>query len=343
MENNYIEISNNSPFCLTSDVAYAKWRMQKLAQAKNYQQADIIRINDLSKLSREELLAIKQSCRHTNMAIYQTAPSDNQGKVELDLRKFADSFSLKIAEDHRSAGKNGIVALTISNKPAQKNYLPYSNKGMNWHTDGYYNAPNEQIQSMILHCFRQAKDGGVNQFLDNEIAYIRVRDHNRDFIKALMHPKVLSIPQNLDENGKLRAKSVGPVFSTDEKGEILYMRYSARKKYIEWKDDGITKQAVTYLQSVLENEEEFMHEIKLKAGQGVICNNSLHNRTSFDVSDKDATRITAGVSGSGAIATNGDIRKQTAGVSGSGEERPTAAKHTRIMYRVRFFNRISGE
>ncbi len=321
MENNYTKISISSPFCLTSDVAYIKWRAQKLAQAKKYQRADIIKINDLSNLSNEEFLAVKLSCVHTNMAIYQTTPSDDQYKVELDLRNFANKFSLKMAEDHRSAGKNGIVALTISNKPAQKNYVPYSNKGMNWHTDGYYNAPEEQIQSMVLHCFRPANDGGINQLLDNDIAYIRVRDYNPEYIKALMHPKTLSIPENIDENGKLRAKSVGPVFSTDKKGKVLFMRYSARKKYIEWKNDEITKQAVAYLQSILENRDEFMREIKLEAGQGVICNNSLHNRTGFEVSADDRQRIMAGVSGSGA-------------------ERPTA---TRIMFRVRFFNRIAGE
>ncbi len=342
MENNYSQISSSSPFYLASDVAYAKWRAQKLEQARNYQQADIIKIDDLANLSNKELLAVKQSCSQTNMAIYQTAPSDNQDKVEVDLRKFAKSFSLKMAEDHRSAGKNGVVALTISNKPAQKNYVPYSNKGMNWHTDGYYNAPDEQIQSMVLHCFRQASDGGVNQFLDNEIAYIRVRDHNPEFIKALMHPQVLSIPENIDENGKLRAKSVGPVFSTNATGEILYMRYSARKKYIEWKDDEITKQAVTYLQSILENEDEFIHEIKLKAGQGVICNNSLHNRTGFDSNyEGEAAASPSGVSEEEVItAARIKTTRITAGVPGKGLQAPTAA---RIMYRVRFHNRISGE
>ena len=305
MENKYLDLPVNSAFCLSSEIAYQQWRSNKLRNAEKLINAPIIEIKQLTNPSDSEKTEILNRCKKINMAIYQTNPSDNQDEVRVALRNLVEDFGLKIAEKHRSQGKNGIVAITISNKKNQKAYMPYSNRAMNWHNDGYYNAPNEQIRSMILHCYKPAKNGGISQFFDNDIAYIRLRDENPEYIKALMHPKAMTIPQNLEETGKLRKASVGPVFSTDKNGENLFMRYTARTRSIEWRKDAITTEAVAFLQSLLEKGDKFMTTIKLKAGQGIICNNSLHNRTSFETTENE--------------------------------------NDTRIMFRVRFHNRITGE
>ncbi len=240
-------------------------------------------------------------CGATNLALYQTDPTADPRRT---LRAFADAFGLRIAEKHRSAGGDGIVALTESDAPGQKGYIPYSKRGMNWHTDGYYNAPGDQISAMVLHTARPAEDGGANQFLDPAVAYIRLMDENPDYLRALMHPEAMLIPENREADGSLRPVSIGPVFYPDPETGALQMRYTARTRSIAWRDDALTREAVAYLRQVLETPDPLTISLRFAAGQGVLCNNVLHDRTGFD---------------------------------------PKAeAKSQRLVYRVRFHNRVKG-
>ncbi len=283
---------------------YLRWREVKLQSALDLHQASLVEINDLANPSASERGEIVRRCAKTNMAIYQTPnANDDPDKVRIALVGFAKSMGLKIAETHRSAGKNAIVALTFSQHKEQKNYIPYSHKAINWHTDGYYNGPDRQIYAMVLHCVYPAANGGQNQLFDPDIAYIRLRDHNADFISALMHPEAMTIPENHEENGTLRPASVGAVFSFDPAGKLV-MRYTARTRSISWRQDETTLAAAAFLKDMLEKGDELMQTIKLKAGQGVLCNNSLHTRSAFAPKD------------------------------GNG--------HERLMFRVRFHNRIKG-
>jgi alpha-ketoglutarate-dependent taurine dioxygenase len=184
---------------------------------------------------------------------------------------------------------------------------------MNWHTDGYYNAPEQKIRAMVLHCVRAAEDGGVNQFLDNEIAYIRLRDENPAYIRALMHPEAMTIPANDAPDGDNRPASIGPVFAVDPETDKLEMRYTARTRSIEWRDDAMTAEAVAYLTALLASGDPFIQTVKMQAGTGILCNNSLHNRTGFD---------------------------RTGSTGEPSETSPESS--TRLMMRVRFHNRVKG-
>jgi hypothetical protein len=64
-------------------------------------------------------------------------------------------------------------------------FIPYTHKPINWHTDGYYNTLDRRILGMTLHCAQDAEAGGENALLDHEIAYIQLRDANPDYIAAL--------------------------------------------------------------------------------------------------------------------------------------------------------------
>ena len=283
------QLLENAPhWRLDSDIHYQKWREQKLVLGGEFSARESVQIKDLANPSKNEMLELVERCAKTNMALY-SAP--NNANVSPDntrqaLRDFSDKMGLRIAEEHRSAGKSGIVALTVSEAPSKKGYLPYSQRPMNWHTDGYYNAQDQQIRAMVLHCVNPAQSGGKNQFLDPEIAYIRLRDQNPDFITALMHPEAMLIPENRQEDGKIRPVSIGPVFSIDSTNTNLIMRYTARTRSIEWRKDPTTQAAVEFLQTMLEKGDPLTKTATLSAGQGILCNNSLHNRTGFDP-DKD--------------------------------------------------------
>jgi alpha-ketoglutarate-dependent taurine dioxygenase len=125
---------------------------------------------------------------------------------------------------------------------------------------------------MVLHCLRAADEGGENALMDPEIAYIRLRDENPDFIAALMHHRAMTIPANQGDRP-------GPVFAVDPATGALHMRYTARARHIVWRDDPATRAAVAFLTGILAGDGPL--RFRLSPGQGLIANNVLHNRTGF--------------------------------------------------------------
>ena len=182
---------------------------------------------------------------------------------------------------------DSMTAISQSEHQGQHSYIPYSNKALSWHTDGYYNLPKDTIYTMLLHCFNPAKEGGESAFLDHEIAYILMRDENPKWIKALSQGDVLTIPANELHGKVIRQTQTGPVFSLSPHGR-LHMRYSARKKNILWKNDGATKDAIAFLDELFKHNSKYIVKHKLKAGEGIISRNILHCRSAFsdDASDE---------------------------------------------------------
>jgi hypothetical protein len=60
------------------------------------------------------------------------------------------------------------------------------------------------------------------------------------------------------------------------------MRYSARKRNIQWRDDDITRAARDFLSEILADENGPVFHYRLQPGEGLISNNVLHNRTEFN-------------------------------------------------------------
>ena len=72
----------------------------------------------------------------------------------------------------------------------------------------------------------------------------------------------------------------GPVFFIEPEHGALVMRYTARKRFVFWRDDPVTHQAKTALEEILTNDPLII-KAKLRPGEGLICNNVLHSRTEF--------------------------------------------------------------
>lgn len=275
-------------FKSSSKAEYDAWKTERLRNAEKFRNLPPIGINDLANPTRAEQTAILERCAKTNFALYEVKNSDNNPlKVAQDLRRFAAAFGLRIAETHRSAGEAGVVALEPSSEEGKKGYIPYTSHGMNWHTDGYYNDDGEWISAFVLHCLTPADKGGANQILDPEIAYIRLRDANPAYVQAFMHPAAMTIPENQERNGNVRPASTGPVFYPDPQTGRLQMRYTARTRSIEWRDDPLTHEAQEALRDLLMQNDPMAAEIKLASGQGILNNNVLHNRTAFETDDKE--------------------------------------------------------
>jgi alpha-ketoglutarate-dependent taurine dioxygenase len=178
------------------------------------------------------------------------------------------------------ADEDDITSLRAVSDGRRQGYIPYSNRPLSWHTDGYYNAPGREIHAWILHCASAAPVGGENALLDHELAYLLLRDEDPAYIAALMQPDAMTIPANNEEGLELRPEQTGPVFSVAADGS-LHMRYTARRRNIAWKQDAATQAAVHALERLLAGDHAPIIRHRLQPGQGVIANNVLHNRSGF--------------------------------------------------------------
>ncbi len=280
------------PFRLHDESAYAGWRASKLAAYPESIDALRVMIENLGNPSLAERAAIRELCGVANMAVYDCGTGTNTASVHPALRAFAAAFGLRNVETHRSQGDDGVVAIEMAASGSRAGYIPYSNRPLSWHTDGYYNfhGPSDCVKAMVLHCVRDADEGGVSALLDHEIAYIRLRDRDSAFIEALMHPDAMTIPAGEDGTRGPRPDNTGPVFFIDPESEALVMRYTARKRHVIWRQDAATQAAVNALEEVLASDPLIIRH-KLRPGEGLICNNILHNRSGFADGVDDKGRL----------------------------------------------------
>ena len=269
-----------SPFDLNSIETYEKWRQNKLAAYPFKLDKQFVTIKQADQPSEYEVEQIKQSCKALNMAFYRFEQKPKNDKR--CVHRLGKSVGLHHLDHNICADDDYLTSLKVTQHKGQHDYIPYTNKQLSWHTDGYYNKPNEQIKGMLLHCSTPAMSGGESLLLDHEILYILLRDENPAWIKALSHPEAMTIPPNILDGKEIRPARSGSVFSVGLEGQ-LHLRYSARLRNIEWAKDVVTQAAIQFIQRLWDDEmSPYILRYKLKAGEGVICNNVLHRRTNFE-------------------------------------------------------------
>lgn len=262
---------------LEDETRYREWREAKLRSLPRSVEEIRVQVDGLLSLTVAQKVAINMACKRSNMAIYQCRESSVDRAA---IVAFASEFGLTRLDHHLCANADGVSELSVASEGVRTGYVPYSNRSLSWHTDGYYNEKERQINAVILHCAQSATTGGGNALLDPEIAYINLRDEDPRFITAFEHPECMTIPPNTGTEGEIRPAVSGPVFSYSSAGDI-HMRFSARKKNIQWRDDVVTTEAREFLTEVLEDRNGPVFHYHLQAGEGLISNNVLHNRTAF--------------------------------------------------------------
>lgn len=289
-----------SPFLLDDEALYQCWREQKLRNYPVHLEDLIVEVKDPRHLTEAEHQAILGRCRKANMAVYAgKTGTDPDRSIPLRL---GEQFGLQYLDHNWLADDDGLTSLTVANSGEREYYIPYTNRLIQWHTDGYYNAPERQIHALLLHCVQSAPVGGKNRLLDHEMAYLYLREQNPDYIRALMQPDVMTIPARTDGDTVVRAENVGPVFSVDPLSGDLHMRYTIRGRNVIWKDDPLTLQALAALGDWLECGPSHIFRGKLEPGMGLVSNNVLHDRSGFE----------------------------------------DAPEHRRLLYRARYMDRLAG-
>lgn len=276
-------MSNSSPtyqpFQLDREQDYQRWRSAKLDNYSAMAADVVVPVQNAAALSLAEHAAIMERCGKLNLAIYTVTGEADTDKSA--VRALGRQFGLETLDMNLRADEDSITSLRVVEAVAGTHYIPYTNRPLNWHTDGYYNRLNEQVRGIVMHCVSTSASGGDNLFLDPEIAYLLLRDENPDYIRALMRPDAMTIPANIEAGIELRAAQSGPVFSVADDSGALHMRYTARTRSIEWNSDSLTHQAVGFLSELLASDSPCIIRHRLRAGQGIICNNVLHKREAF--------------------------------------------------------------
>jgi hypothetical protein len=278
------------PFDLADGSAYARWREHKLSEYPASVDELIVPVEDPLRLRTSEHAAMLRQISRANMAVYQLGGDAPAAKST--IRRLGEHFGLRRLDDNLCADEDSVTTLRVVDQGRHRGYIPYTNRRLNWHTDGYYNPPGHTVRAILMHCVMPAEQGGANGLLDHEMAYLLMRDRDPGYIEALMQPDVMTIPPNTEGGETVRGAQSGPVFSIDPSTGALHMRYTARTRSIEWKNESVVREATECLGELLSRDSGPVLWHRLEAGQGLISNNVLHCRTGFtDSTEPGARRV----------------------------------------------------
>ena len=248
---------------------FLRWAEEKERNIPHNVNEILVNIHDINNVKISEIYKIKETINRYNSCIYSSKVAL---KTNTNLLKFVESVGMR-TYDRNNIESNEISTIT----PLQNNkinYIPYTDKSLNWHTDGYYDR--KSIFSWLLHCVNPATQGGENYLLDHELA-LREYVLRNDDIDNLMAEDALIIPESKDT---LRSEISTYIFSFKNPYKKLHMRFSMRKDNIGTSPKASS--AITKLREIIENDcAKYSLTYKLQKNEGIITNNILHGREAF--------------------------------------------------------------
>ncbi|MDH3389610.1 MAG: TauD/TfdA family dioxygenase [Gammaproteobacteria bacterium] len=281
------DCDENSPFRLENEGAYRAWRARKLESRRQLHADRVFAVAPDAVLSRSLREQLRRQVDAFNFAIIETrSVVDKRGFVEINRQ-----FGLKQIDSNPGADADSVTSLRVVDDADERaQYIPYTNRALNWHTDGYYNPDGRRINAFALYCVNQAERGGGNYLFDHELMYLLIRDQSPELLASLMAHDLMRIPPNIQNNRVVRAEESGPVFSIQPGSCKLNMRYTSRPRNIVWKSDKRSERALNLVREILMDGEAGV-EIRLQPRQGVICNNLLHGRQAFHDDARQPPRL----------------------------------------------------
>lgn len=267
-----------APTAAASVLSHPDAAAAKLEGYESALQDAMVELKHPARLTLPERNALLQRLRKLNFVIYhcRSAPFSKS-----DLKALGVQLGLHRLDRNLYSDEESISSVRVSPDGEKARYIPYSNRPLGWHTDGYYNAAHRAVRSFVLHCVAPAASGGETTLLDPEIVFLMVLRRGREHIEALCDPEAFSIPPDESPNAAPASGRTGPVFTLDPAIGALHMRYTARQRSINWSTKPGIREAAELLRATIEQADGFAVHHRLEAGQGVICNNVLHKRAGF--------------------------------------------------------------
>ena len=248
---------------------FLRWAEEKEKNIPQNSDGILVNIHDINNVKTSEIAKIKETIYKYNSCIYS---SKIALKSNTNLLKFVELVGMR-TYDCNNIESNEISTIT----PLQNskiNYIPYTDKLLNWHTDGYYDK--KSIFSWLLHCVNPATQGGENYLLDHELVLREYLLRNDD-INNLMAEDALTIPESKYTS---RSEISTYIFSFKNKYKRLHMRFSMRKDNIG--TSAKASPAIIKLKEIIENDcAKYSLTYKLQKNEGIITNNILHGRKAF--------------------------------------------------------------
>jgi hypothetical protein len=153
-----------NPFDLDAATAYRSWRTRKLAAYPADTAALVVAIADPRAITAAEKAALVERCRRANMAVYVSGARDENSEIP---RVIGRQLGLTRLDRNYLAADDGVSSVAVAGETGRGEFIPYTDRPIRWHTDGYYNPPDRKIRAMLLHCVRRAREGGENTLVDH--------------------------------------------------------------------------------------------------------------------------------------------------------------------------------
>ena len=259
--------------------AYLSWREKRLHAQFTLPKLDWELTSDLD--TPGDLHAIAAMCQQVHQLGFAGYRWDiTIEKQRLAIAKLAEHLGLSTTDSGVIQEASCLSLLEDLSGTARGRFLPYSNKAMNWHTDGYYNAEDNALHYFTLHCLQPAFRGGTLTVMDPELLLIALYDDNPQLVYELTHRDAMLLPSNADAEGHDRPDRSVPVFFAHDDG-TLGLRFTMRTKHIQWRTSE-TKAAADRAVELINANTQWHCPIRLESGQGVIARNVLHSRDAFE-------------------------------------------------------------
>ena len=251
---------------------YKRWKDNKLATFTKNLDELTVQITSPNAISKPEKSMVISLLENHNIVFFHIDRVKQINKST--IKNFASQIGLSNYELDSQSDEDGLTEIKdIKTTEKLSEYVPYTTKELNWHTDGYYTDQKNSVLSWLLFCKTSAESGGINKYLDHEIAYILFNNKSKR-LEDLMLNDTCCIPENSITN---RKEVFNPVFMF--KNKRLHMKFSMRKKNIIWNKNSL--QAIDVLKSIIKDSSQYHITKKLDTGMGVITNNVIHMRTAF--------------------------------------------------------------
>ncbi|MEN6586891.1 MAG: TauD/TfdA family dioxygenase [Sulfuricella sp.] len=269
-------------FNLDTGEDYKKWREEKLASYPKNVGDLVVELGDMTSLTKGEKSKIMELVELANMCVYTAGAADLSMDSLLALGKQLGVSDTDKARRHSNSDE-------LTNSRILNSAIPFTTRNVRWHTDATYYGSDKTIQALFLLCKRPAVEGGSNKVLDNEILYILLRDKNPDALRVLMNQNCFKYRN--PKTGEIAENLGGKVFWANADGNLCH-RFSFRKMDMAWSEDADVTAARAALESMIQEESEYVIEGRLESGLGLISNNVLHTREKLVDSDNpERTRL----------------------------------------------------
>ena len=248
---------------------FLRWAEEKEKNTPHNIDEILVNIHDINNVKISEIAKIKETINKCNSCIYS---SKIALKANTNLLNFVELLGMRTYDCNNIESSEISTITPLENNKI--NYIPYTDKSLNWHTDGYYDK--KSIFSWLLHCIEPATHGGENYLLDHELA-LREYVLRHDDVNNLMAEDTLTIPESKDTS---RPEISTYIFSFKNQYKKLHMRFSMRKDNIGASPK--SSAAVIKLSEIIENDcAKYSLTYKLQKNEGIITNNILHGRKAF--------------------------------------------------------------